>query len=460
MKATLLTAALALSLTAHAERKEAYGNPIVQTMQSTDPAPFVYKDTMYVYTGHDEYNADFFWMYDWHVYSTTDMVNFTDRGTPMSLKTFKWAKDRAWAAQLCERKGKFYWYICATSALTNTMAIGVAVGDSPTGPFHDPIGKPLYEGSWDYIDPSVLIDDDGRAYLYWGNPKLYYAELNEDMISLKTEVKQFDMQMPAFNKYTEGPWISKRGKLYYMLYAAGGVPEHIAYSTAPTPLGPWEYRGVIMPQSVTNKETGEPGTDSFTNHCGIADYRGRSFFFYHNGWLGGGFGRATAVEEFKYNSDGTIPTILPTREAIKEPVVGKKGQGLVNPFKRVEAETIAFSEGLHTEQDVETGVYVSDIHNGDYLKVRSVDFGKRKASAMQLRVASGLAGGTIEVHLDSIAGPLLAKTDIAGTGGWQRWQTVTTPLLEHPQGRRDVVFVFSGYKGAKLINFDWWQLSE
>ena len=103
-------------------------NPFVQTWYTSDPAPMVHDGTMYVYTGHDEDNADFFWMQEWRVYSTQDMV---------ALESFSWADDRAWAAQTIERNGKFYWYICAHSKLTNGMAIGVAVSDSPTGPFRD-----------------------------------------------------------------------------------------------------------------------------------------------------------------------------------------------------------------------------------------------------------------------------------------------------------------------------------
>jgi len=465
-------------------------NPIVQTAQTTDPAPFVWNDTLYVYTGHDEYGADFFWMQDWRVYSTTDMVNWTDRGTPLALEDFSWANDRAWAAQLCQRNGKFYWYICAVSKLTNTMAIGVAVGDSPVGPFHDPIGKPLYEGSWDNIDPTVLIDDDGRAFLYWGNPSLYYVELNEDMISFKTEVKRFDFDEASFGGpgmkdrkredmhkykdiYTEGPWILKRnvstkagnkktapkgeGKggasLYYMLYAAGGVPEHIAYSTAPGPLGPWTYRGTIMPQCDTNKETGVPGTDSFTNHCGVINYKGHDYFFYHNGWLGGGFGRAVAVEEFKYNADGTFPTIMPTREGITNPLAA------INPFARVEAETMAFSKGIHSEESP-TGVYISDIHNGDYIKVRCVDFSKVNSNTeIAFRLASALRGGTIEMHIDSLGGEKIAEVYCPGTGGWEQWQTFKTKLTKKVIGVHDVYFNFVGRKGPKLFNFDWWQLS-
>lgn len=110
-------------------------NPVVQTWFTTDPAPLVHNDTLYLYTGHDEDKADFFWMQEWRVYSTTDMVNWTDHGSPLAIESFSWADDRAWAAQCIERNGKFYWYVCLHSKLSNAMAIGVAVGDSPNRTF-------------------------------------------------------------------------------------------------------------------------------------------------------------------------------------------------------------------------------------------------------------------------------------------------------------------------------------
>ncbi|MDE6143765.1 MAG: family 43 glycosylhydrolase, partial [Muribaculaceae bacterium] len=114
-------------------------NPFVQTCFTTDPAPMVYGDRLYVYTGHDEDNADFFWMQEWRVYSTADMVNWTDHGSPLAIEDFEWADDRAWAPQCVERDGKFYFYVPLHSKLTGAMAIGVAVGDTPTGPFKDAI---------------------------------------------------------------------------------------------------------------------------------------------------------------------------------------------------------------------------------------------------------------------------------------------------------------------------------
>ena len=476
---TILSAALAIALGSAAQ------NPFVQTWFTSDPAPMVHNGTMYVYTGHDEDNADFFWMQEWRVYSTQDMVNWQDHGSPLALESFSWADDRAWASQTIERDGKFYWYICAHSKISNGMAIGVAVSDSPTGPFRDAIGKPLFEnGSWDHIDPTVMIDDDGQAWHMWGNPQCYYLKLNRDMISYSGELGRLDMTEEAFgspimskrekgkkykDSYVEGPWLRKvdnskfkveSSKAYQLLYAAGGVPEHISYSTAPSPTGPWTYAGEIMPLC---------DTKSFTNHCGVADYKGHSYFFYHTGKLpnGGGFGRSVAVEEFKYNADGSFPTIMPTDEGVK-PIA------TFDPYRKVEAETMAFSKGVKTEQNDEVGVYVTDIHNGDYIKLQNVAFGNKVPRVFTARVASGLRGGQIEIRLDSIHGKLLGKVNVPGTGGWEKWQTITLDLdystitdlnaphrtisgLELP-ATADLYFVFTGRKGPKLFNFDWWEM--
>ena len=469
---TLTTIAMALSMQAQ--------NPFVQTWCTSDPAPMVHDGTMYVYTGHDEDNADFFWMQEWRIYSTQDMVNWQDHGSPLALESFSWADDRAWASQCIERDGKFYWYICAHSRLSKGMAIGVAVSDSPTGPFRDAIGKPLFEnGSWDHIDPTVMIErptpnpsrtggepEKAQAWIMWGNPQVYYAKLNDDMISIDGEVMKLDMTEEAFggpmmsqrekgkqykDSYVEGPWLMKRpsrsggdGGGYYLLYAAGGVPEHISYSTAQHPAGPWKYAGEIMPLS---------DTKSFTNHCGVADFKGHSYFFYHTGKLpgGGGFGRSVAVEEFKYNADGSFPTIMPTDEGVK-PI------DTFNPFHKVEAETMAFSKGIKTEQNDQVGVYVTDIHNGDYIKLQNVAFGNKIPRTFTARVASGLRGGQIEVRIDSLGGQLLGRLEVPATGGWEQWQTITIDLTAYATGSHDLYFAFTGRKGPKLFNFDWWEM--
>ncbi|MFF4620876.1 glycoside hydrolase family 43 protein [Nonomuraea jabiensis] len=433
-------------LPAHAARAD---NPIIQTVYTADPAPLVHNGRVYLYTGHDEDGSTWFTMKEWRVWSSTDMVNWTDHGSPLSLTTFSWAKSDAWAGQAVYRNGKFYWYVPTTNRATGRMAIGVAVSDSPTGPFSDALGRPLVENG--EIDPTVFIDDDGQAYLYWGNPHLWYVKLNADMISYSGSATQIPLTTAGFGTRTgdanrptlfeEGPWVYKRNGLYYIVFAAKCCSEFIAYSTASSPTGPWTYRGTIMPTQGS----------SFTNHPGIVDYQGGSYFFYHNGALpgGGGFTRSVAVEKFTYGSGGTIPTINMTTS-------GAPQVGTLNPYVRQEAETIAWESGVETETSSEGGMNVGWIENGDYIKVKGVAFGAG-ARTFNVRVASASSGGRLELRLDGVNGALAGTCTVPGTGGWQTWTTVSCSTTG-ATGTRDLYLKFTGGSGY-LFNVNWWQFS-
>lgn len=426
-------------------------NPIVQTVYTSDPAPMVYDDIFYMYTGHDADGSDYFTMPDWKCYSSTDMQNWTDHGTILSWDSFEWGEENtAWAAQCIERNGKFYMYVTLVPSATGGRAIGVAVADSPTGPFKDALGKPLCGPNWDFIDPTVFVDDDGQAYLYFGNPNPYYVRLNEDMISYSGEITKVEMTAEGFGTnpagdgraYTEGPWLMKRGDMYYLLYAANGIPENICYSTSPSPTGPWTFRGVIMPTEGR----------SFTNHCGVVDYKGHSYFAYHNGALegGSGFTRSVAIEEFIYNPDGTFPTIKMTKE-------GPAQLGYVDPFVRNEAEKICWESGIETESCSEGGMDIGFIENNDYVKVKGVDFGEG-ADSFTASVASAGQGGTIEIRLDGTEGTLIGTCEVTDTDGWQTWEQVTCSVSEASEVH-DLYFVFKGGSGY-LFNVDWWRFGQ
>ena len=432
-------------------------NPIVQTSYTADPAPMVQDGTVYVYTSHDEDSTirNFFTMNDWRCYSSTDMVNWTDHGAVLSYKDFSWSRGDAWAGQCVYRNGKYYYYL-PVNQKNGGNAIGVAVSDSPTGPFKDAIGAPLLTG-YGYIDPTVFIDDDGQAYLYWGNPNLWHVKLNEDMVSYDQElgIVKEDLKDENFGyrekkiqnrtaAYEEGPWLFKRKSKYYLLYPAGGVPEHLAYSTSASVTGPWTYGDTIMH---VIKDRG-----AFTNHPGYIEFKGKSYLFYHNGGLpgGGGFKRSVCIEPFEFNADGSIPLIEPTKEGVTKSV------SFLNPFTRVQAETIGWSEGLKTAKDSITGgIYVTKINNGDYLKVRSVDFGKG-TKGLEACIASVSSGGSIEIRIDNIDGDLLGTLKVASTGGDLKWKTQTCKMAK-TLGIHDVYFVFKGSEGD-LFNFDWWML--
>nr|WP_199081599.1 glycoside hydrolase family 43 protein [Pedobacter sp. ASV19] len=427
-------------------------NPIIQTIYTADPAPMVYNNTLYLYTGHDEDKSTWFTMNDWKCFSTTDMVNWTDHGSPLSVKCFSWAGKDAWAGQCIFRNGNFYWYVPVNQLNGKGMAIGVAVSKSPTGPFQDALGKPLVNSGGGDIDPTVFIDDDGQAYLYWGNPYLKYVKLNEDMTSYSGDVVTVPLNEKGFNirlkdadkrptAYEEAPWLYKRKSLYYLLYAAGGVPEHLAYSTAPSATGPWSYRDTIM---TIIKKGG-----AFTNHPGLVDYKGKSYLFYHNGALpgGGGFTRSVCVDECQFNDDGSIVRIEPSGGIIK-------ATGSIDPFKRVEAETIAWSEGLKTAKNNRTGMYVTSIGNNDYIKVRGVDFGNG-AKRFEASAAAIAKGSKIEVHIDSLNGTLVTTCEVKQTGDMHKWM-VHSSTVKKVTGIHDLFLVFKGRDGD-LFNFDWWK---
>jgi len=415
-------------------------NPIIQTKYTADPAPIIYHDTVFLYTGHDEDDAKGFKMLNWLLYTSTDMVNWTDRGVIASLKNFNWAPGNgAWATQVIERNGKFYMYCPIPSA-----GIGVLVADSPYGPFKDPLGKPIIHNGSDDIDPTVFIDDDGQAYLYWGNPHCWYVKLNPDMVSYSGEPAKIDSK-PA--NYQEGPWFYKRNGHYYLAYASTCCPEGIGYAMSDSPTGPWTYKGMIM--------DGSPLSSG--NHPGIIDYKGNSYVFGFNYTLNYLITkehherRSVCLEKLTYNADGTIQK-LPFWNPL-----GTAQLGTLNPFKRTEAETISWESGVKTAGDKQTGVYVTDIKNESYIMVRGADFGKG-AKKFEAGTASASIGGQIEIHLDSLKGTLLGICPVKNSGGWQTW-TKQSCTVKKVKGVHDIYFIFKG-GDVPLFNFNWWKFNK
>jgi len=251
MKLLIATIALAGFTSVHAQVNNqtadtaftATGNPIIKYKYTADPAALVYKDKVYLYTGHDVAAAkeNRYVMHDWLCFSTADMVNWTEHPSPLNTKAFAWAKDDAWASQVIERNGKFYWYVAIShDSKHGGKAIGVAVSDKPTGPFTDAIGTALITNdmtkeskiSWDDIDPTVFIDDNKQAYLFWGNTTLHYVKLRENMIEMDGP-----MQIITLPHFTEAPWVPKKNGLYYLSYAYE-FPEKIAYAMSRNIEGP------------------------------------------------------------------------------------------------------------------------------------------------------------------------------------------------------------------------------
>lgn len=294
----------------------AKGNPVVTYKYLGDPAALVHDGTLYIYAGHDECPPpqQYYLMNEWCILSTKDMKTFTEHSYKMQAKSFAWAKGEAWASQVIERNGKFYWYVTVEHKDIPGKSIGVAVADSPVGPFKDARGFALVTNDmtteytkigWDDIDPTVFIDDDGQAYLIWGNTQCYYAKLKENMTELDGPIVPVDLP-----RFTEAPWIHKRGEWYYLSYASE-FPEKICYAMSKSITGPWEYKGILN----------ELAGNSNTNHQTIIEFNDEWYFIYHNGAInphGCGFRRSVCIDRLYYNPDGTMQRIIMTTEGVQK----------------------------------------------------------------------------------------------------------------------------------------------
>ena len=415
--------------------------PIIQTKYTADPAPMVYNDTVFLYTTHDEDDAEGFKMQDWLLYTSTDMVNWTDHGVVASLKSFDWVKrdNGAWAEQVVERNGKFYMY-CPIHG----NGIGVLVSDSPYGPFKDPLGKPLVwqKEHWDDIDPTVFIDEDGQAYMYWGNPNCYYVKLNEDMISYSGDIVKLK-ETPEH--YQEGPWFYKRNGHYYLAFASTCCPEGIGYALSDSPTGPWKTKGYIM----------RPTERTRGNHPGIMDYKGKSYVFGLNYDLlkletnTHYERRSVSVAEMHYNEDGTIQEVPYWADTKLEQI------GTFNPFRKVEAETMAWGYGLKTAPNADKSLSVVDVNNGEYICVRGVDFGKNKARRFEVS-ALPLEGGNLKIRLDAPDGKIVGNVNIPQGNETSKYELYSCEV-NAVSGIHDLYLSFEGENNKDLFELDYWK---
>jgi len=449
--------------------------PLFQTKYTADPSPLVVGDTLFLYTSHDASPEDIvdpserssagFFMYDWLLWSTTDMVNWTEHGAVASLKDFPWrSRDNgAWAIQTVERNGKYYLY-----APLHGHGIGVLVADSPYGPFKDPIGKPLVwdQSNWYDIDPSVYTDDDGQAYMYWGNPHTFWAKLNDDMTSIKLDASAHEAsasgvtQLPHIPNYQEGPWFYKRNGHYYLAFASTCCPEALGYAMSDSPTGPWEWKGYIM----------EPTDRDRGNHPGICDFKGHSYVFGQNYDLMHletfvhHERRSVSAQEITYNADGTIPTIPYWLD--QQPM--NQLQWL-NPYRRVEAETMNWGYGLKSakmgientgvvkDMPTSTGkknMYIFSIDNGEFIRLRGVDFGKGAKKFCIMAAAATEAGCTVTLRLDSLDGPVVGTVAIGSTGSVEQYKTFSGKV-KGAKGVHNLYLCFSQATGD--VRLDWWQ---
>ncbi len=295
-------------------------NPIISTVFSADPAAHVWPndDRLFIYGSHDEPGTNTHdTMVSYHVFSTTDLVNWTDHGVALHLQDVSWASSHMWAIDAVYRNGQYYLVYCAYEKGTNHFRTGLAVCSHPEGPFTD-IG--YIQGVEHGQDPALFVDTDDTPYLYWGYGGQGFAcQLSDDLLSaLPDTIVELTDQLQDFY---EGPWLhSYKGK-YYLSYPGlpnGQWPQAMYYAIADHPLGPYTSMGIYIPRF--ERQAG-------TNHGSITAYKNRWFAFHHSAWVSGiSETRSLMCDELFYNDDGSIIPITPNIQGVAlaaEPHAGR-----------------------------------------------------------------------------------------------------------------------------------------
>ncbi len=435
--------------------------PIVSHRYLADPGALVYNGRVYLYCSNDDENPATddggYQMQSIVCVSSSDLKNWTDHGIVFQVpRDASWA-GKSWAPSPAARNGKFYLYFGDGGA-----SIGVASADSPTGPFTDPIGDRLVSSStpgvlpadnmW-LFDPMTFIDDDGQAYMYFGGNgenNVRVIKLNEDMISVDSSAAQFTV--PYF---FEASWLHKHKGTYYFSYSTN--PDNgmrIDYMMSESPMSGFTYGGIVSPQPPDNYNN---------NHQAIFKFDGTWYEAYHNRYVATQAGiprvyrRNICLDSIYHNADGSIQTMVNTVDGL--PQVGH-----VNPYVRVEAETMNSQNGIYTEVCSQGGMNVINIEDSDWIKVRGVDFSSSGAVAFTASVACDVKygatkGGFIEIRIDDVSGTLIGTVSVSYTGGLDEWKTETV-AIDEVTGVHDVYFVFTGEDDENLFNFDYWYFTQ
>jgi len=292
-------------------------NPIIRHMYTADPSARVWADgRLYIYPSHDidpPQGCDL--MDQYHVFSTDDMVNWTDHGEILRASQVPWGRRDGgfmWAPDCVYKDGTYYFYFPHPSGddWNNTWKIGVATSTEPASGF---TVQGYIEGLEPLIDPHVFVDDDGQAYLYQGGGgRCMVGKLKDNMMEIDGSMTI----IYGLLDFHEAPWVHKRDNVYYLSYAdnydTGGKHNRLRYATSNSPLGPWSYKGVYL-----------ESTDSYTSHGSIVEYRGQWYAFYHNSSLAIANGapvhhqdwiRSVCYDKLFYNADGTIKKVIQTLE--------------------------------------------------------------------------------------------------------------------------------------------------
>ncbi|WP_158293164.1 family 43 glycosylhydrolase [Tamlana fucoidanivorans] len=420
-------------------------NPLVTHIYTADPTARVFDGKLYIYPSHDaipknEEDAPRFYMPDYHMFSLENGSTWKDYGVILDQNEVPWGKKNAngmWAPDCIKNGDLYYYYFPAPPKDESSFRrIGVGVSKSPIGPF---VWEKNYIQGIEGIDPGLLLDDDGKTYLFYASEKRLKG------VKLKANMKEIDsepIQIQGIPKgYVEGPFPFKHHGVYYLTFAHVFPNEGytIGYATSKTPLGPYIYCGKIM-----------DNIDNGTNHHSVVKYNDRWILFYH-WWDISGFNklRSMRADYLEFKKDGSIKKVEPTMRGIGHPKIGDTIQ--IDRYNEIYNAKTTFVGGNEPK-----GWMVCDTKMMSHVKFNGVDFEKGQAKLIKARVASGQRKGAFEIRLNNSKGKLIATFPVQYTGGWNSWQTIETNLLEQVKGVQDIVVVFVSEWGAtKIVNLNW-----
>ena len=422
-------------------------NPVIRDQFTADPTARVFNGKMYLFPSHDIPapesfpRKDWFCMADYHVFSSSNLTDWTDHGVIVSQEKVDWVNPASfsmWAPDCIGRNGKYYFYFPANVKTGRGFGIGVATADKPEGPY-TPLSEPIANVRG--IDPSVFIDKDGQAYIYYSLGRIFAAKLKENMTELASEpVVIGDLPTKGL---VEGPFFFERNGIYYMTYPhVENTIERLEYAIGDNPLGPFKVTGVIMDETPMG---------TWTNHHSLVQYNNQWYLFYHNSAYSPKFdkNRSVCIDSLSFNEDGTIRKVIPTN----------RGVGITSATARIEIDrysqvspagvTVALIDTTNTF----LGWSVGMSGQNSWISYNAVDFGKKKLKSVRVN-ASSPAGGVIWIRLDNPDGLLLAEIEIPKNAALS---AVDAKLKKYKKGTHNLFVVL---KDGNPVNIDWVQFGK
>ena len=471
---TLLLLALPLSVAAQ--------NPVIRDQFSADPTARVFNNKVYLYPSHDimppqGQRQDWFCMEDYHVFSSENLTDWTDHGMIVTQNKVPWVRKDSysmWAPDCVYRNGKYYFYFPSAPAEgRGGFAVGVAIADNPEGPF---IPEPEPIKGINGIDPCVLQASDGNAYIFWGNGRC--AKLKPNMKELaddnpKSTVKFGNREMEMVgvncleglpNRQAEGPFAFEANGWYYLTYPyVRNNTEVLGYAMSKNPMGPYEYKGLIM---------AEHANGCWTNHHSIVNYNGQWYLFYHHNFFSprDDKRRSVQIEKLFFNADGTIQEVKPTM----------RGVGINKATEKIQIDRYSTAaEGVTTEHVDTTRAFSGDCATlptkGSWFQYNDVDFScitdgyliinVKASDDTEFCIREGSTKGKViarfkmavrppEPPAGAAANPMMSRMrrDMRG-----QWLTQTATLEYTPKGVTNLVITNEG-EGA--VSVDWVQFKN